>query len=121
MTRQEKILKRKLNKKEKHKLKIIGDRHVASSSSSKGIENGESSDKPSSITTANVEVSSNLSEGSEKLPGSKAGAVSILSDKTFCGLAEALGSGGISEATLKGISDMGFTHMGVATRYARTF
>ena len=47
----------------------------------------------------------------EQLPGSKAGVVGILSDKSFSGLGEALGDGGISEATLKGITDMGFTHM----------
>ena len=168
MTLQEKILKRKLSKKEKHKLKIIEDRQkndiseeTAIASDEKQIEhelhskrkidessNGlmdqtkkkkkkkgnqelekENNESTNSIENDNETLSKesipeNVSKKQtacdkivtkeaekDKLPGSKAGAVSILSDKTFSGLAEALGSGGISEATLKGIADMGFTHM----------
>jgi len=164
MTLQEKILKRKLSKKEKHKLKIIEDRQKNGDSEEASIastepqnenqvsvkrklndnsdaakdqakkkkkkhkhksendalqqsaENGddnieiESKEKDQSEDNANSKISAKETE-KDKLPGSKAGAVSILSDKTFSGLAEALGDGGISEATLKGIADMGFTHM----------
>ena len=157
---QEKILKRKLGKKEKHKLKIIEDRKENAATETMSSEATEQeanvkrswhetapdnnsdevkkkkkkkhgSDHGSSVTSnadnnkteespSTCQTNSSLDqEGvinkdadlADKLPGSKAGAVSILSDKTFSGLAEALGSGGISEATLKGISDMGFTHM----------
>ena len=156
---QEKILKRKLGKKEKHKLKIIEDRkenasnetmssegtdreanakrswhettsdnksdevkkkkkkkHGSDHSSSvtSNADNNETDESPSCQANSSLHqegVINNDADLADKLPGSKAGAVSILSDKTFSGLAEALGSGGISEATLKGISDMGFTHM----------
>ena len=162
MTLQEKILKRKLKKKEKHKLQIIQDRHqddldstdhvtteayenkegtskrkwaenypeIKSSESKKKKKHKKGSDNDTEsvsnqITSENKEEVSKETDGeaanystksqkcftSEKLPGSKGGVVSILSDKTFCGLSEALGNGGISEATLKGIADMGFTHM----------
>ena len=167
MTLQEKILKRKLSKKEKHKLKIIEDRHLngtdetpaylsetkdeyqqlntkrsleendtgdneakdkkkrkknkketeneegdtANSARNMDIEKGKPPEEETSKKTAIVEINAKISDNVDKLPGSKAGAVSILSDKTFSGLAEALGSEGISEATLKGIADMGFTHM----------
>ena len=164
MTLQEKILKRKLSKKEKHKLKIIEDRQKNGDSEETAIasnepqneeqvsvkrkldenldaakdqakkkkkkhkhksendtlqqsaENGDdnmekgSKENAQSEDNTNSKISTKETE-KDKLPGSKAGAVSILSDKTFSGLAEALGDGGISEATLKGIADMGFTHM----------
>ena len=164
MTLQEKILKRKLSKKEKHKLKIIEDRQKNGDSEETSIasnepqneeqvsvkrkldenldaakdqakkkkkkhkhksendtlqqsaENGDdnmekgSKENAQSEDNTNSKISTKETE-KDKLPGSKAGAVSILSDKTFSGLAEALGDGGISEATLKGIADMGFTHM----------
>ena len=168
MSLQEKILKRKLSKKEKHKLKIIEDRlqngsdktnvdesetaekerdqsskrkvdegnsennsdvcnrkkkkkrknetnndieETSKSKQAEGLEKEQISQEKNSNSSAYLDVPSKDSDGTDKLPGSKAGAVSILSDKTFTGLAEALGSGGISEASLKGIADMGFTHM----------
>ena len=40
------------------------------------------------------------------VPGSSAGASTILTDSSFTGL-----EGKVSEYTLKGIADMGFTHM----------
>merc|ERR1711899_368559 len=165
MTLQDKILKRKLSKKEKHKLKIIedrkngGDSHETSKASEekpneqeigskrkfdenpdlkeqikkKKKKNKDKSENIENLPNSNGNVNGSVDESSEehasieqntesneiktnegdkdKLPGSKAGAVSILSDKTFSGLSEALGNGGISDATLKGIADMGFTHM----------
>lgn len=42
------------------------------------------------------------------MPGTKAGVVGILSDKSFLSLKE---SGSICEATIKGINDMGFANM----------
>ena len=165
MTLQDKILKRKLSKKEKHKLKIIedrqknGDSHETSKASEekpneeeigskrkfdenpdlkeqikkKKKKNKDKSENIENLPNSNGNVNGSVDESPEehasteqntesndiktnegdkdKLPGSKAGAVSILSDKTFSGLSEALGNGGISDATLKGIADMGFTHM----------
>lgn len=168
MSLQEKILKRKLGKKEKHKLKIIEDR-LQNGSDQTNADVSETNDQEQELNTkrksdeSNTEnnsdvcnrkkkkkrkketenciddstksvngetiekeivsqkengsaagydgIASKESDSQDKLPGSKAGAVSILSDKTFTKLAEALGSGGISEASLKGIAEMGFTHM----------
>ena len=180
MTLQEKILKRKLSKKEKQKLKIIqersgsattnddpseeptdkGEKHLSDTTKTenheiiigqkrkaleevhshetegepcpekskkkkkkhKNVEGQKSSenklDSERSKTTLSpqqkdcVEDTNKPKSENEQqipLPGSKTGVVSILSDKSFVGLQEA--SGGISEATLKGIQDMGFTHM----------
>ena len=163
MSLQEKILKRKLKKKEKQKLKIIQDR--AQNGSDQGslpvetkveemlgqkrkIENKDGLDQSdvkgkkkqkndfedvTESSSVSMESNSSVEKGlktehskpdsgksslessnaakEDQLPGSKAGVVGILSDKSFSGLGEALGDGGISEATLKGITDMGFTHM----------
>merc|ERR1712126_200658 len=97
-------------KKKKHKHKSESD--TLQQSAENGDENIEieSKEKDQSEDNTNSKISTKETE-KDKLPGSKAGAVSILSDKTFSGLAEALGDGGISEATLKGIAVMGFTHL----------
>merc|ERR1711936_255359 len=97
----------------KKKKKKLGSDHGSSVTSN--ADNNKTEESPSTCqANSSLDQEGVINKDSDladKLPGSKAGAVSILSDKTFSGLAEALGSGGISEATLKGIADMGFTHM----------
>jgi len=156
----EKILARKLKKKEKKKLQILSDKKddqsISEGSKGESVESetaeslSKSSDEESQISckhkleegvkeskgepprkkkkkqkikdstaleemnkegdsqelsTENEDTGSNMQTGGSYLPGSKLG-VGILSDRSFSSL-----NSEVSEATLKGIEDMGFSMM----------
>jgi len=148
MSLQDKILNRKLKKKEKQKLKIIEERKSnfndddrneiempSTDAGNQGIKrkNEESLEEVSEISNKNpkrkkkkktkcdpnensgqrqqnadslaIEDEDNKTEESQ-LPGNRAELAGILSESSFASLENL-----VCQATLKGISDMGFTHM----------
>jgi len=135
MSLQEKILKRKLKKKEKQKLKVIEDRKTAkleedslvenseeneSQGLKRELEDSENPDTPAppvkkkkkkkkqqeNGATSQDDEDNQPTDSTAELPGNKAELAGILSDKSF----ESLKSH-VCEKTLNGINDMGFTHM----------
>lgn len=133
MSLQEKILKRKLKKKEKQKLKILETRQAEepieqeeeeksqvgvkrknenvteAKKNKKKKQNAEQNGQKNDEEGKNdVETNDKVNEDNEdnKLPGSNLEMAGILSDKSFESL-----KGNVCDATLQGITDMGFTHM----------